>query len=413
MNPPDAFPLYPTLDALNRLDLRDYPDVDAYLASKPDWYRVHWQWGLDFLAYVGRNKSIHTFNRFRSEIERFLIWLFTHKQKPADELRKADILDYADFCWQPPQNWITYSAADRFRYVDGAYRQNPDWRPFRLKVAKNRGNEAPPDKKHYRPSQQTLISMFTALIAFYKHLMNEELCFGNPAQLAKPDCRYLVKDAQVREVRRLSDDQWRYVLRTASALADKDPAYERSLFLVAALKTLFLRISELADRRDWLPAMGHFWQDYDENWWLKVYGKGRKIRDISVPSGFLDYLQRYRRSRGRPGLPSPGDSEPLVEKIRGRGGMTARQLSRLVQDVFDQAYESMKAEQGPDRARRLAEASSHWLRHTGASMEVERGRALKDLSEDLGHGSMATTDTIYVQSENRSRAASGKKRTVE
>jgi integrase len=37
---------------------------------------------------------------------------------------------------------------------------------------------------------------------------------------------------------------------------------------------------------------------------------------------------------------------------------------------------------------------------------------LKDLSEDLGHASMATTDTIYVQTENRVRAESGKKRKV-
>ncbi|MEJ2682138.1 MAG: site-specific integrase, partial [Gammaproteobacteria bacterium] len=58
------------------------------------------------------------------------------------------------------------------------------------------------------------------------------------------------------------------------------------------------------------------------------------------------------------------------------------------------------------------EASTHWLRHTGASMEIERGRALKDLSEDLGHASMATTDTVYVQTENRVRAKSGKSRKV-
>jgi integrase len=45
-------------------------------------------------------------------------------------------------------------------------------------------------------------------------------------------------------------------------------------------------------------------------------------------------------------------------------------------------------------------------------MEVERGRALKDLSEDLGHSSMATTDTVYVQTETRIRAESGKKRKV-
>jgi site-specific recombinase XerD len=111
-------------------------------------------------------------------------------------------------------------------------------------------------------------------------------------------------------------------------------------------------------------------------------------------------------------LPIVGESHPIVEKLRGNGGMTARQLSRLVQEVFDQAFESMKKQQGEEIARKFKEVSTHWLRHTGASLEIERGRALKDLSEDLGHSSMATTDTVYVQSEDRKRAESGKNRTV-
>jgi site-specific recombinase XerD len=72
----------------------------------------------------------------------------------------------------------------------------------------------------------------------------------------------------------------------------------------------------------------------------------------------------------------------------------------------------MKQHVGEDKALKLKEASTHWLRHTGASMEIERGRPLKDVSEDLGHASMATTDTVYVQSENKLRAESGKKRKV-
>jgi site-specific recombinase XerD len=93
--------------------------------------------------------------------------------------------------------------------------------------------------------------------------------------------------------------------------------------------------------------------------------------------------------------------------------MTARHLTRLVQELFDKAHEKMKKEKGEDAARQLMQASTHWLRHTGASMEVERGRALKDISEDLGHASMATTDTVYVQSENKKRAESGKRRKVD
>jgi integrase len=159
--------------------------------------------------------------------------------------------------------------------------------------------------------------------------------------------------------------------------------------------------------------MCHFWQDGDQNWWLKVYGKGRKLRDVSVPTQYLRYLKRYRSYRTLPSLPSSSDNSPIVEKIRGQGGMTARHLTRLVQEVFDKAYEKMAKNEGEESAQKLLEASTHWLRHTGASMEIERGRALKDLSEDLGHASMATTDTIYVQSENKKRAASGKGRKVE
>jgi integrase len=158
--------------------------------------------------------------------------------------------------------------------------------------------------------------------------------------------------------------------------------------------------------------MGHFWQDHDQNWWLKVYGKGRKIRDVTVPESFLAYLKRYRLQRGLTALPVSGENQPIIEKLRGRGGMTSRQLSRLVQEVFDAAHESMKIKSGEREAQKFTELTTHWLRHTGASLEIERGRALKDVSEDLGHSSMATTDTIYVQAESKKRAASGKTRDV-
>jgi len=66
-----------------------------------------------------------------------------------------------------------------------------------------------------------------------------------------------------------------------------------------------------------------------------------------------------------------------------------------------------------EAAQKLNEAITHYLRHTGASMEIERDRPLKDLSEDLGHSSSATTDTVYVQVERKRRASSGKDRKVE
>ena len=57
----------------------------------------------------------------------------------------------------------------------------------------------------------------------------------------------------------------------------------------------------------------------------------------------------------------------------------------------------MKSEKGLEAAQKLNEATTHYLRHTGASMEIERDRPLKDLSEDLGHSSSATTDTVLFR----------------
>lgn len=411
MKSPKPVPLFPTLSELQEYSDTAYPELVEFLSEGQKWRRQHWEWAVDYLKYLGRNKSEHTFSRFRGDVERFLLWLFLFKDKPVDEIRKKDILEYADFFWKPPINWISLNAVDRFILTGGTFEINKEWRPYRYRVPKNVELEHI-DKKKYKPSQETLSSTFTGLISFYNYLINEEICLGNPAQIAKKDCRYFIKDAQVRDVRRLTEDQWSYVLSTAQQLANESPHYERNLFVIACLKTLFLRVSELSERKEWTPMMRHFWQDEDGNWWLKIYGKGRKVRDVTVPTQFLDYLKRYRKFRGEPPLPSSSDQSPLVEKIRGQGGLTSRHLFRLVQEIFDNAYEKMKVEKGEESAKKLKEASTHWLRHTGASMEVERGRALKDVSEDLGHASMATTDTIYVQSENKKRARSGKERVV-
>ncbi len=407
---PKPIPLYPTYIELKDVKLDEFPDIAVLLSESDKWKSIAWHWGQEFLSYIGRNKSEHTYTRFRSELEKFLLWAFLIKDKSIDQYRKSDILEYADFSWQPPLSWICLANVEKFQIKGGLYLSNKDWLPYRLMSSK--ADNSKPDKKKYKPSQESLHSMFTAINAFYKHLTEEEYCFGNPVQLAKKDCRYLIKDAQVKTVKRLSESQWEFLLSVAQDMADNDSRYERNLFLIASLKSLFLRISEYSERKEWSPVMSHFWEDNDNNWWLKIYGKGRKVRDITVPSSFLAYLIRYRLYRGLNKLPVSGENYPIIEKLRGRGGMTARQLSNLVQEVFDQAYESMKSRSGEDSASKFKEATSHWLRHTGASLEVERGRALKDVSEDLGHASMSTTDTIYVQADDKKRAASGKNRSV-
>lgn len=411
MPKPKPTPLYPTYAELESFSLVNYPDLKKAFYNQAAWLSTHWEWGKSYLDYIGKNKSIHTYNRFRNEVERFLLWSFFVKKKPIDDYRKSDILEYIDFCWKPPVSWIATSNNDRFILKDGFFKSNSAWRPFKIQAAKSQSNKAV-DVKEYRPSQQSLTAIFTAIISFYKYLMDEEKCYGNPAQTAKKDCRHFITDVHSKDVMRLTEEQWQYVLNSAIEMADQDTKYERNLFIVSSLKTLFLRISEISERENWTPIMSHFSEDDSLNVWLKVFGKNKKLRKVSVPNDFLPFLERYRLSRGLSPFPSTGDNKPLVEKIRGQGGMSSRHLTRLVQETFDFAYSKMKKAEGEKKAMKLKEASTHWLRHTGASMEIERGRALKDLSEDLGHASMATTDTKYVHTEDKKRAESGSKRKV-
>ena len=94
-----------------------------------------------------------------------------------------------------------------------------------------------------------------------------------------------------------------YIFDMAVKLAAADRLYERDLFVISALKTLFIRVSELSERSDWVSTMSHFSEDSGGNWWLKIFGKGRKLRDITVPKNFLVYLKRYRQYRGLNSLP--------------------------------------------------------------------------------------------------------------
>jgi len=141
-----------------------------------------------------------------------------------------------------------------------------------------------------------------------------------------------------------------------------------------------------------------------------VLGKGNKIRDISVPSALSPYIQRYQKYRGSLSA-NFGANSALVAKNRGTGGMTSRQLRRIVQQGFDLAYEKMRSEGFSDEARALREATTHWLRHTGASQDIAT-RPLKHMADDLGHASMGTTDQVYIQSDMKERARSGKTREV-
>ncbi|KZN44198.1 tyrosine-type recombinase/integrase [Pseudoalteromonas luteoviolacea] len=347
-----------------------------------------------FLYVYGR-KSEATFNRFRNEIERFHLWSWLIQQKSVFELKREDIEAYVEFVVNPEPKWQANSVQWRFKNDHGLRQVNPNWRPF---VYKENG-----------VSQQTLASMFTALNVFYKFAILEEKSFANFVPVVKKNCPYLVVQSQIKMPDTLSDLQWEYVFGVTKDLCEQQPKLERNLFTLACLKGLYLRISELSERPQWSPVMSHFWQDQDGFWFLRIMGKGNKLRDVTLSDDFVDYLKRYRLSRSLTALPRVDEPHPIIHKLRGQGGMNVRQLRRIVQESFDLAIAKLKQDGFGEESESLEAATSHWLRHTGATHDAQT-RPLKHLSEDLGHSKIATTDQIYIQTNIKERAKSGLKR---
>lgn len=354
---------------------------------------------LGFL--VSYNGSKATFNSYRREVERLLQWCWWVRGCTLSELRRQDMEDFIFFCQQPPKAWVGHKQVARFKRSQGERIANPDWRPF----------VAPVDDI-YSLSNKSLQALFSVLSTYFNYLLQEDYLHVNPITLIRQKSKFLQKHAYTEPVRRISNLQWDYVLETVELLAEDSPVeHERSLFIMKILLGMYLRISELvADERS-TPVMGDFFCDQDKNWWLKVTGKGNKVRMVTVSDEILLALRRYREHLGLTPLPYVGEQTPLVSKLRGRGAVTStRQIRYLVQNCFDKAYVRMREQGLEDEAQELKVATVHWLRHTGISEDV-KFRPKEHVKEDAGHASMATTDR-YIDVEMRERHASARHKKI-
>lgn len=359
------------------------------------------------------NGSQATFNSYRREVERLLLWAWYVKETPALELKRDQIEEFIHFCNTPPEAWIGTKNVARFKNHMGERVPNDEWRPFVAHVSKiDFRNGQTPLSQHYSLSQAAIRATFSILSSYYGFLMQEEAVQQNPVALIRQKSKFVKKEVTRRQVRRISNLQWDYVIETAELMAEEDPAmHERTLFIMNALLGMYLRISELvADERS-APIMGDFIKDTDGNWWFKVLSKGNKERLVSVSDEMLTALKRYRRFRQLPDLPTVAEPTALIPKNRGQGAMTSsRQVRNIVQHCFDQAYYRMCDDGLKSDADDLRVATVHWLRHTGISEDV-KVRPKEHVREDAGHASMATTDR-YIDTEYRERHASGRKKTL-
>jgi len=403
-------PISPLFDSLEHIDHINKNDDTALANSNAHF--ADYQKAVAFLkCYVG---SQGTFNSYRREIERLLQWCRLIADKSLIHLKRDDIEAFVRFCQKPPKGWIGVKKVSRFIRKDGQRIPNNEWRPFVATISKaahRRGQQ--PSLQDFELSHGTIKELFAILSTFFNYLLQDEYAYMNPVALIRQKSKFIRKQQSQLKVRRLSDIQWQYVIKTARHMAEEKPElHERTLFIMSALYSMYLRISELVASKRWVPTMNHFQRDGEGNWWFTTVGKGNKQRQIAVSDSMLLALKRWRIHLDLPSLPSPADSSSLLPKTKGKGPITSTSYVRkLVQNCFDQAIGALHRDKQSEEAESLIEATVHWLRHTGISDDVKH-RPREHVRDDAGHSSSAITDK-YIDIELRERHRSAQNKLID
>jgi integrase/recombinase XerC len=145
------------------------------------------------------------------------------------------------------------------------------------------------------------------------------------------------------------------------ALEHADP---EDALAITLLYTMGLRISELT----------HLRNDDIQNGWSRIYGKGSKERDIPMIERINAMVRNYQHTNPT--------KEYLFEKKGEK--LSENSLRYTITKAF---------------AKVGLKVTPHQLRHTYATELLNNGARIADVSELLGHASMATTQ-IYTKLGN-------------
>ncbi|MFM0006222.1 tyrosine-type recombinase/integrase [Paraburkholderia dipogonis] len=332
-----------------------------------------------------------TFDSYRKEAERLLLWSVLRLGKPLSSLTHEDLLLYQHFLVDP-QPAAQWTASGGRKHP----RSDPRWRPFYGPLSPG--------------SQRQAMVILNVMFAW---LVQAGYLAGNPLSLS----RQRAHRTKPRITRYLSPELWLEVKTFIQAMPTGTEREREHHARVRWLFTLLylggLRITEVGEN-----TMGRFFCRCDANgqdrWWLEVFGKGGKERLLPATAEMMTELAVYRRERGLPALPSQAEDTPLVLPIgQSLKPLTRAALHRIVKEVFSGAANALRArgETHTARADQLEQASAHWLRHSAGSHMADRQVDLRLVRDNLGHASLTTTSQyLHVDDDRRHRETDEKHR---
>ena len=227
---------------------------------------------------------------------------------------------------------------------------------------------APPDRRRFRGwladmagrglARTTVARRVSALRSFYR------FC-GRTGRIDINDLSWLRAPRPPKSVPKpVSEEDARALLAAIFRRRGDDWAKQRDFALLMMLYGGGLRISE---------ALGLTRRDVPLGDWLRITGKGGKVREVPVLPAIAEAVAAYVGACPFDG----GPDAPLFVSVRGNA-FGARAAQRLV--------ESLRLELSLP-----AHVTPHALRHAFATHLLGNGADLRAIQELLGHASLSTT----------------------
>lgn len=320
--------------------------------------------------------SPNTFISYRQAAERFLMWC-TQNKLIMSELSREDILGYQGFL-QSPSPSDFWCGPSKPRY-------DPKWRPF----VKGLGNS----------SIQLNLQILTAM---YEYLVQSGYLTLNPFKLIKRKSARLTVNKGIE--RYLNHKELDYIFDYINNMPKQTEIqiriYSRIKWIFSLLYLSGCRRNEIINAKmsDFIRKQG--------NWWLKVIGKGNKYGEIPVTNDLLLALIEYRKSINLSDY--PGFSETNISLVNNlhvsKGkyvGITDSMLYKIIKNTCLEIANHVKLSD-PGAAFVIEQVSTHWLRHTSATHQVDAGIDIRVVKENLRHSLLETT-MKYQHTENDAR----------
>jgi len=338
-------------------------------------------------AFLNEYKdSPATIKSYAKEIERLLLWCIHIGKVNISSLKRDHIIAYQDFLKSPaPKQLWCGSCVPRLNKDDTL---NPNWRPFVKELSGNSINKA-----------------IKILDSFFNYLVQTNYLSGNPMAVDRRRKRRNNSKPKIVD-RYLELDEIHVTLDALTDVRNSKQTNQyqaiRARYLILLLFFTGLRLAEAANHR-----MGHFIQRED-NWFLRITGKGKKLREIPIPDELLHALAQFRNQAG---LPSPRpkfrEKTPLIPMQNLTQPISSRRIDQIIRWAFNLGAARFEPNE-PRKASKLRQASAHWLRHSYVTYLLESGASIKVAQENAGHSDIGTTmHYCHVAQTDRHAATQG------